>query len=79
MIFKLIGSGYAGLGFGRFIEWQEIKSASSQFGYLHISFSRFGSVQVPSPYFMGNKDEIYNAIDEYAPKDSPMRKIIKTT
>ncbi len=65
------------IGFGRFIEWEEIKSASSQLGYLHISFSSFGTLQAPSPYFMENRDEIYKAIDKYAPKDSPIRKIIK--
>lgn len=65
------------IGFGRFIEWSEIKSASSQLGYLHISFSSFGTLKAPSPYFMKNRNEIYKAIDEYAPKDSPIRKIIK--
>lgn len=64
------------IGFDRFIEWEEIKSARSRLGYVHISFSRCGTLQVPSPYFMANRNEVYKAIDEYAPKDSPIRRIL---
>jgi hypothetical protein len=64
-------------GLGKFIEWKDISSVSSRLGILHVYFSRYGFLNVPSPYFMKNRDEVYKAIDKYAPPDSPARKIMK--
>ena len=64
--------------FGRFIKWEDIKSARSKMGKLHISYSNYGYLDIPSLYFMKNKYDIYRAIDEYSPKDSPIRNIIKS-
>jgi len=65
------------IGIGEFMGWKNISSASSRLGILHVYFSRYGFLNVPSPYFMKNRDEVYKAIDKYAPPDSPARKIMK--
>jgi hypothetical protein len=69
--------------FGLQLRWEELRRVRSRWPaplFFHVASAGFlgTSVNLPKPWIMGDPKPLYWAIEEYAPQDSPIRKLLPT-
>ncbi|MHC5054050.1 MAG: hypothetical protein ACYTKD_04955 [Planctomycetota bacterium] len=68
---------------GSLLRWEELRRVRSRWPspfLFHVASAGFlgPSVTLPKSWIMGDTKSLYRAIEEYAPQDSPIRRLLPT-